>query len=53
MNSNTYDADLYAQVSTHTHYDCSRNWVLILVWAEILSEEEGFQFIFKKRQGVT
>ena len=34
---------------THTQYDCSRNWVLILVGAEI--EEEGFQFGFKRWQG--
>ena len=27
--------------NTHTHNDCSRNWVLILVGAEILWEEEG------------
>ena len=26
----------------HTHNDCSRNWVLILVRMEILGEEEGF-----------
>ena len=36
---------------THTHSDCSRNWVLILVGAEILWEEEGFQYGFKRRQG--
>ena len=36
---------------THTHTDCSRNWVLILVRMEILWEEEGFQFGFKRRQG--
>ena len=28
----------------HTHNDCSRNWVLILVRMEILGEEEGFQY---------
>ena len=33
---------------THTHTDCSRNWVLILVWMEILGEEEGFQLGFKR-----
>ena len=32
----------------HTHTDCSRNWVLILVRMEILREEEGFQFGFKR-----
>ena len=31
---------------THTHNDCSRNYVL--VGAEILWEEEGFQFGFKR-----
>ena len=36
---------------THTHTDCSRNWVLILVRMEILWEEEGFHFGFKRRQG--
>ena len=36
---------------THTHNDCSRNWVLILVRMEILWEEEGFQFGFKIWQG--
>ena len=29
--------------NTHTHNDCSRNWVLVLVRMEILWEEEGFQ----------
>ena len=33
------------------HTDCSRNRVLILVWMEILREEEGFQFGFKRWQG--
>ena len=33
---------------THTHTDCSRNWILILVRMEILLEEEGFQFGFKR-----
>ena len=36
---------------THTHCDCSKNWVFILVRAEILWEEEGFQFGFKRWQG--
>ena len=36
---------------THTHNDCSRNCVLILVGAKILWEEEGFQFGFKRWQG--
>ena len=36
------------QTHTHTHIDCSRNWVLILVRMEILQEEEGFQFGFKR-----
>ena len=35
-------------METHTH---SRNWVFILVGAEILWEEEGFQFGFKRWQG--
>ena len=35
----------------HTYTDCSRNWVLILVRMEILWEEEGFQFGFKRWQG--
>ena len=38
-------------INTHTHIDCSRNWVLILVRMEILWEEEGFQFGFKRWQG--
>ena len=38
-------------LQTHTHTDCSRNWVLILVRMEILWEEEGFQFGFKRWQG--
>ena len=33
---------------THTHNDCSRNWVLVLVGVEILGEEDGFQFGFKR-----
>ena len=33
------------------HNDCSRNWVLILVGVDILWEEEGFQFGFKRWQG--
>ena len=32
----------------HTHNDCSRNWVLILVRMERLGEEEGFQFGVKR-----
>ena len=36
---------------THTHNDCSRNRVLILVRMEILWEEEVFQFDFKRWQG--
>ena len=39
------------RVRTHTHTDCSRNWVLILVRMEILWEEESFQFGFKRWQG--
>ena len=35
---------------THPHNDSSWNWVLILVRMEILGEEEGFQFGFKRRQ---
>ena len=38
---------------THTDYDCSRNWALILVGAKILWEEEGFQFGLKRWQGWT
>ena len=38
---------------THTDYDCSRNWVLILVGMKILCEDEGFQFGFKGWQGLT
>ena len=48
MSSNIYDTNLYAQAHTHNH---SRNWVLIVVEAEILWEEEGFQFGFKWFQG--
>ena len=36
---------------THTYTDCSRNWVLILVRMEILWEEGGFQFGFKRWGG--
>ena len=32
----------------HTHNFSSRNWVLILVGAKILWEEEGFQFGFER-----
>ena len=42
-----------AHTHTHTHNDCSRNWVLILVGVEILREEEGFQFSFKKMTGLS
>ena len=41
----------HTHTHTHTHTDCSRNWVLILVRMEILWEEEGFQFGFKRWQG--
>ena len=41
----------HTQTHTHTHNDCSRNWVLILAGAEILWEEEGFKFGFKRGQG--
>ena len=34
----------FTKPHTHTHNDCSRNWVLVLVRMEILGEEEGFQF---------
>ena len=43
-------ARTHAHIHTHTH-GCSRNWVLILDGAEILWEEEGFQFGFKRWQG--
>ena len=42
---------LYKKRTTNAHTDCSRNWVVILVRMEILWEEEGFQFGFKRRQG--
>ena len=44
---------LYGNAHTHTctHNDCSKNWVLILVGAEILWEEDGFQSGFKRWQG--
>ena len=40
----------YMETHTHmrTHNDYSRNWVLILVGVQILWEEEGFQFGFKR-----
>ena len=41
-------ARAHTRKHTHTYTDCSRNWVLILVRMEILSEEEGFQFGFKR-----
>ena len=37
----------HTHAHTHTDYDCSRNWVNILVGAKILWEEEGFQFGLK------
>ena len=39
------------ETHTRTHNDYGRNWVLILVGVEILWEEEGFQFGFKRWQG--
>ena len=44
-NTHTYT---HTHTHTHTHTDCSRNWALTLVGAEILWEEEGFQFGFKR-----
>ena len=44
-------ARAHTRKHTHTYTDCSRNWVLILVRMEILWEEEGFQFGFKRWQG--
>ena len=44
MSSNISDTNLYVQAHTHNH---SGNWVLTVVEAEILWEEEGFQFGFK------
>ena len=41
---------IYIKHYMDTHNDCSRNWVLILVWVEILWEEEGFQFGFNRWQ---
>ena len=41
----------HTRAHTHTYSDCSRNWVLILVGAEILWGEECFQFHFKRWQG--
>ena len=41
-------ARTHARTHTHTHTDCSTNWVLILAGAEILSEEQGFQFGLKR-----
>ena len=40
-----------ARARARVYTDCSRNWVLILVRMEILWEEEGFQFGFKRWQG--
>ena len=48
MSSNISDTNLYVQAHTHNH---SGNWVLTVVEAEILWEEEGFQFGFKRFQG--
>ena len=42
---------IHTHTHTHPHSDCRRNWVLILVRMEILWEEEGFQFGFKRWQG--
>ena len=39
---------LKTHTQTHTHTLTSRNWVLILLRMEILGEEEGFQFGFKR-----
>ena len=45
-------ARTHTHTHTHTHTDCSRNWVQsIFVGAEILWEEEGLQFGFKRWQG--
>ena len=44
-------ARAHTHTHTHTYTDCSRNWVLILVRMEILWEEEGFQFGFKRWHG--
>ena len=41
----------HTHTHTHTHNDWSRNRVLILVRMEMLWEEEGFQFGFKRWQG--
>ena len=47
----------YKHTHTHTHMHAhmhaltSRNWVLILVRMEILWEEKGFQFGFKRWPG--
>ena len=49
----SYIIHVRAHAHTHTDYDCSRNWILILVGAKILWEEEGFQFSFKRWQGWT
>ena len=50
---------IYVRHYTHTHthtskhaHDCSRNWVLILIGVEILWEEEGFQYGFKRWQSL-
>ena len=43
-------ARVRARTHTYTYTDCSRNWE-IFVRSEILWEEEGFQFGFKRWQG--
>ena len=46
-----------ARALTHTHTyarahnDCNKNWVVLLVGAEILREEDGFEIGFKRWQG--
>ena len=48
----THYTHTHARTHTHTHTRThtmtSRNWVLVLVRMEILGEEEGFQFGFKR-----
>ena len=48
--SQTVYIKYYTEKQTHTHNDCSRNWVLILVGMKILREEECFQFGFKSKR---
>ena len=38
-----YYMETHTHARTHTHSDCSRNWVLMLAGVEILWEEEGFR----------